>query len=158
MHIEFKRLPEIEKSDLIELMNNPLVRRQMPLLNGNFTETACEKFIADKEQLWKDHGYGPWAFIVEHRFAGWGGLQPEDGEADLALVLHPDFWGIGKVLYKKIIHRAFSEIGLDSVIVLFPPSRTRIQGFLRLGFKKDKELKIGNETFIRYRLMKPNAN
>lgn len=155
MNIEFKRLNEVEKSDILELMNNPLVRRQMPLLKGDWTESTCDKFVASKEQLWIEHSYGPWAFVVNDRFAGWGGVQPEDGEADLALVLHPDFWGLGKTLYREIINRAFGELGLSSVQVLFPPTRTRVQGLLRLGFKKEAELKVGDETFIRYRLEKP---
>tara|TARA_B100000609_G_scaffold105849_1_gene84041 strand:- start:148 stop:636 length:489 start_codon:yes stop_codon:yes gene_type:complete len=158
MNIEFKRLTEVKKSEIIELMNNQLVRRQMPLLRGDFSEKDCDKFIAAKEQLWENHGYGPWAFIIYDQFAGWGGIQPEKGEADLALVLHPNYWGIGKVLYKEIINRAFDEMGLDSVIVLFPPTRTRIKGLLRLGFKEDKVLEVGNERFIRYRLERPVEN
>lgn len=158
MNIEFKRLTEIEKSDIIDLMNDPLVRRQMPLLRGDFNQDDCDKFVASKEQLWNEHGYGPWAFVIDDRFAGWGGIQPDNGEADLALVLHPDFWGVGKVLYKEIINRAFGELGLNSVQVLFPPTRTRIKGLLRLGFKKEKELEIGNESFIKYKLEKPIEN
>lgn len=153
--IEFKRLTEVNKSDIIDLMNNDLVRRQMPLLKGYFSEDDCDKFIASKEQLWEEHGYGPWAFIVEKKFAGWGGVQPENGEADLALVLHPDFWGLGKVLYKEIISKAFGEMGIASIVVFFPPSRTRIKGFLKLGFKEEKQLEIGNEKFIKFRLEKP---
>ncbi|WP_461302939.1 GNAT family N-acetyltransferase [Aureisphaera sp.] len=156
MHIELTRLTEIDTSYIIELMNHPLVRRQMPLLQGSFSESDCQRFVAAKEQLWATHGYGPWAFVIEDRFAGWGGLQPEGDEVDLALVLHPDYWGMGKALYKEIIHRAFNEMGMESVTVLFPPSRTRIKGFLRLGFKKDKEVEMGEERFIRYRLENPN--
>ncbi|MEQ9592020.1 MAG: hypothetical protein RLN86_05445, partial [Cyclobacteriaceae bacterium] len=107
MEISFKRLTEIKRSEIMELMNNQLVRREMPLLAGDFTQSDCDKFIAAKESMWREHGYGPWAFIVNGQFAGWGGLQPEDGEADLALVLHPKYWGIGKVLYRKFITTAF---------------------------------------------------
>lgn len=156
MSIQFKRLTEINKADIMDLMNDPLVRRQMPLLTGDFTEESCDKFVASKEQLWIEQGYGPWAFIIDDRFAGWGGLQPEEGEVDLALVLHPDFWGNGHALYKEIIKRAFGEMGFESVTVLFPPTRTRIQGFLRLGFKEEKEVQVGDNTFIRYRLTKEN--
>ncbi len=156
MDIEFKNLNEVDKTAIIDLMNNELVRRQMPLLKGEFTEVSCQRFIAAKERLWAEHGYGPWAFLIDGAFAGWGGLQPEEGEVDLALVLHPDFWGTGKALYKEIIRRAFEEMNMDSVTVLFPPSRTRIQGFLRLGFKEDKVMEVGKETFIRYRLERPS--
>ncbi len=154
MNIEFKRLSEVDKSYIIDLMNNSLVRRQMPLLKRDFSEIDCEKFVISKEKMWEEDGYGPWAFVIDNQFAGWGGVQPDNGEADLALVLHPKFWGIGKVLYKKIIRKAFDELGLNSVQVLFPPSRTRIQGLLKLGFKKEGEIKVGNEQFIRYRLNK----
>ena len=152
MTIEFKRLPEIDRAELIELMNNPLVRRQMPLLNFHFDESICNQFIAAKEQLWDTHGYGPWAFMIDHRFAGWGGLQHEHGDADLAMVLHPDFWGVGKHLYKEIIHRAFVEMNLSSVTILLPPARTRIKAIKRLGFKPDGEVLINDELFHRYRL------
>ncbi len=156
MDIKFKRLTEVSKSAIVELMSSSLVRRQMPLLTGDFTDEDCDKFIASKEQMWEQHGFGPYAFEIDGKFAGWGGVQPDDGEADLALVLHPDFWGVGKVLYKKIIDHAFGEMNLDSVVVFFPPSRTRIQGFLRLGFVKDTEMEVGDEKFIRYRLMNPS--
>lgn len=152
MNIEFKRLTEVEKSEIIELMNNPLVRRQMPLTKDNFDEQDCEAFIARKERMWADHGYGPWAFVVDGQFVGWGGLQPEAGEADLGLVLHPNHWGIGQVLYHEIIERAFGEMGLEAVTVLLPPTRTRVKGLLRLGFKEDGKLEVGGEQFIRYRL------
>jgi GNAT superfamily N-acetyltransferase len=158
MNIEFKRLNEVEKSEIIDLMNNPLVRRQMPLTTDNFNESDCDNFIAAKERVWAEHGYGPWAFVVDGEFVGWGGLQPEDGEADLALVLHPDHWGVGKALYDEIIERAFGEMGFERVVVLFPPTRTRVKGLLRLGFEKDGELDINGETFIRYKLEKNARN
>ncbi len=155
MGIEFKRLSEVDKSDIIDLMNDPLVRRQMPLTRDNFGEAECEGFIAAKERLWAEHGYGPWAIVVDGKFAGWGGLQPEQGDADLALVLHPTYWGMGKPIYDEIIKRAFGEMGLESVTILFPPTRTRIKGILRLGFKPDGEVELGGERFIRYRLQAP---
>ncbi len=150
--IEFERLTEIEKSELIHLMNHPLVRRQMPLLKGNFDESACDRFIAAKEKLWVEHGFGPWAFIVDGKFAGWGGVQPENGMIDLALVLHPTFWGIGKTLFLKIIQFAFAKMRLPSVTILFPPTRTRVQGLTKLGFQEDGTVLVGNEKFIRYSL------
>jgi hypothetical protein len=158
MTIEFKRLPEIEKSEIIDLMNNELIRKQMPLFTGDFDNRICEKFIASKELLWTEHGYGPWAFIINDKFAGWGGLQPENGEADLALVLHPNYWGKGKYIYKKIIEQAFGVMELKSITILFPPSRTRVQELLRLGFKKEENFKIDGIEFIKYRLINTTTN
>ena len=156
MRIEFKRLSDVDTSEVIELMNHPLVRRQMPLARRHFSEDDCAQFLAAKEELWTAHGYGPWAFLIDGRFAGWGGLQPEQDDADLALVLHPNYWGCGKALYDEIIRRAFGEMGFESVTILFPPTRARIKGILRLGFIPDGETEIAGERFIRYRLYAPS--
>lgn len=150
--IELKRLTEVAPAALVELMTHPLVRRQMPLTRDTFTEDDAAAFVAGKEALWTEHGYGPWAFFIDGAFAGWGGLQPEGDDVDLGLVLHPDFWGAGKALYDTILAQAFGEMALDSVTILLPPSRTRVKGIKRLGFVPDGETEYAGERFIRYRL------
>lgn len=158
MTIEFKKLSDINPAEIIELMNNPLVLKHMPLAKGSFGEAACREFLLAKRKLWEEHGYGPWAFVLDNQFIGWGGLQPEHGDADLALVLHPHYWGLGRTIYLQIIKQAFDVFGFGSVTVLFPPTRTHIKGFLRLGFKPDGELVIEGERFIRYRLYRDKAD
>lgn len=152
INIELTRLKNIDTRLLVDLMNNPQVRRQMPLTFDNFSEQDCNDFISAKEALWNEYGYGPWAFLIDGQFAGWGGLQPEAGDADIALVLHPAFWGCGKTLFSQNVQYAFSEMALDSITALLPPSRTRIKGLSRLGFERDGELQIGDQAFHRFRL------
>jgi ribosomal-protein-alanine N-acetyltransferase len=79
-------------------------------------------------------------------------LQYEEGDADLALVLHPQFWGSGKAIYQEIVKRAFTSLGLDSITILLPSSRTRIKGIFRLGFQPDGELNIEGVRFMQFRL------
>ncbi len=158
MKIEFKRLGEINKEEVIALLNLPLVRRHMPLSKDNFGDEDYKAFITAKENIWTEHGYGPWAFVANKHFIGWGGLQYENGDADLAIVLYPDYWGTGRIIYKKIIEIAFSEIGLASITALLPPSRTRIKGMMKLGFIPDGELIIEGEKFLRFRLFNPSNN
>jgi len=155
MGLEFKRLTEVSKADIVELMNNSLVRKQMPLTSDNFNETDWDEFISAKEQLWSEHGYGPWAFVADGKFAGWGGSQPEEGDADLGIVLHPKYWGWGKAIYAKIIEFGFNKMNFKSITILFPPSRRRIKGIYLLGFKSDGEMDISGECFNRYRLYHP---
>lgn len=149
--VEFKRLTEVSLVDLAELFNHPDVRRHLPLAEGRFTAERCASFVLEKERMWDEHGYGPWAFFVEGRFAGWGGLQPEGPDADFGLVLHPRFWGLGPALVLEILRRAFEEMGCDSVTILLPPSRTRIRALKRIGFERDGSVASGGERFARYR-------
>jgi len=151
-NIEFMRLPEVDPTFIVDLMNEPDVRRHLPLAKGHFGPSDCEKFVSAKERFWKDHGYGPWAFMLGDEFVGWGGLQPEGVDVDVGLVLHRKHWGAGRVLYRRIVDHAFRELQVPSVIVLLPPSRTRVAGISRLGFEEDGEVMIGEERFVRYRL------
>ncbi|MGC4044055.1 MAG: GNAT family N-acetyltransferase [Armatimonas sp.] len=155
MPLELKRLCEVAPADIIELMNHPQVRALMPLATGPFGPEECKGFVEGKEALWQEFGYGPWAFVIDGEFAGWGGFQPEDDDVDLALVLHPKHWGQGRLIYPALIARGFSEWDFSSITVLFPPARTRIKAIFKLGFQPDGEVTVFGELFHRFRLPRP---
>ena len=159
MNIQFDRLRNISNQDIIELNTNERVLKQMPLANGVvFDEEQCIAWVKGKEEQWIEYGYGPWAFLVDGKFAGWGGLQYEEGDADLAVVLHPQYWGFGKQIFDEIIKKAFTEMGFESITILLPPTRKKLKGIYLLGFELDGEITIGGERFIRYRLYKPTPD
>lgn len=85
-------------------------------------------------------------------FAGWGGLQYEDGDADFALVLHPDYWGYGKSIFKVIMQNAFTDLGLDSITILLPYTRTNLKAIFQLGFEYDGDVTYDGVAFQRFRL------
>lgn len=153
--ISFRPLAEAGEENLIRLANDPRVRRHMPLASEAFDAEACRGFLAAKQKLWHDDGYGPWAFFVGDAFAGWGGFQKEEGEPDLALVLAPAFWGWGRRIAKALIDKGFGEMGFLAVTALLPPSRSHVAALLRRGFVRDGEVVLGGETFLRFRLHAP---
>lgn len=155
MGLKLIRLSEIELADIIALHNDPRVLRHLPLADGNFDEFECTRWVKSKETQWEVNGYGPWGIVINGVFAGWGGFQREMGDADLALVLPPEYWGHGRVIYRKIIEIAFEEMGFKSVTALLPPSRVHANGMLRLGFQADGQVEISNSMFYRYRLWAP---
>ncbi len=155
MKLKLKRMSEVDCSEYIALNMHPLVRKQMPLTDDGFDEAACAEWIKGKESIWDDYGVGPWAFLIDGNFAGWGGVWPEEGDMGLGIVLHPSYWGAGKLIYDELIRRAFDEMGCESVTILFPTTRTRVKALLRLGFVPDGEVELYGERFVRYRLYAP---
>lgn len=158
MEFTRRRLTEIDPEDIIELMTDPRVRRHMPLARGPFGPAECAAFVEAKEALWHDHGYGPWGFIIDGEFAGWGGLQPEGGDADLGIVLHPRHWGRGRAIAEVFVDEAFGMLGFDSVIILLPASRAAAHGVLRLGFVPDGGTESHGVPFQRFRLRKAQSS
>ena len=157
MKLAFSRLSDVNPAEWVALLTHPLVRRHMPLSGATMTLSEARDWAAAKDRQWDAFGYGPWALFADGELVGWGGLQDEDGEADLALVLHPDHWGKGPAFAREIIRRAFEELGLASITALLPPSRTRVKGMQRLGFEFDSEVWVDGERFVRYRLLRPAA-
>lgn len=153
--ITFVRLPTVAPADLIALMNHPDVRRHLPLARGAFDDVVCARFVAAKERIWAERGWGPWGFRRAGEFIGWGGLQPEGDDIDVGMILHPRHWGVGLGLYRRFIAQAFGELQAPSVIALLPPSRTRVSAMRRLGFAVDGDVMVGQEPFVRYRLHRP---
>lgn len=150
--IQFVHLGEIAEEQIIDLMNNEKVAAYMPLLAGGFDTEQCKAFLKAKQQLWEEHGYGPWAILINGEFAGWGGVQPENGEADFGLVLHPRFWGWGRRIFNEVIGYAFNEMNLPSTTILLPPSRPNTGAVARLGFVSDGQVNIDAKIFRRFRL------
>lgn len=150
--ISFRPLAEAGQERLVRLMSDPRVYRYMPLSSGSFTPADCDGFLAAKAKLWADHGYGPWALFLGEDFAGWGGFQWEDGDADLGLVLAPDFWGAGQRLAIAMLDKGFGEMGFPSVTALLPPGRPHVGALLRAGFVADSETTINDKRFLRFRL------
>lgn len=152
MSIEFTRLSHICTADIIALNTHPQVLKHMPLGNQLFDEEFCQTWVAGKEQHWEQYGYGIWVFKVDGQFAGWGGLQDESGDADLALVLHPDYWGIGQSVAKKIISETFDVMKLTSVTIHLPLTRLKLAAIFRYGFIQEVIVDFDGVAFQRFRL------
>ncbi len=152
MTLEKRRLTEIDKNLIIQLLGDPLIKKYMPLSAEVVGESQYTDFIAAKEAIWEKYGFGPWAYLMNNQFIGWAGIQPDGTDFELALVLSSKYWGYGKQIYQDLIQEAFEKLNLDSVTILFPPSRTRIRGVFKAGFLEEGPVMIDGECFVRFRL------
>lgn len=153
--VEFINLDQVRLDDLVTLHNDPQVLRHLPLAPHGFDRAKAKAWVQSKAQMWSTQGYGPWGIMIENRFAGWGGLQPEGQDADLALVLSPVFWGYGKCIYERFLAYAFNDLQLPSVTALLPLSRARIKGLERMGFMAEGRVQLDGAWFNRFRLHRP---
>jgi GNAT superfamily N-acetyltransferase len=153
MAFTFHPLSDIPNEEWFHLWNHPDVIRHMPLATERWTDSAITEWAKGKDAQWQANGYGPWAIRIDGAFAGWGGFQKEGGEADLALVLLPGFWGHGPALVGHFMSRRL-ELGIGPVSILLPPSRTRVKGLARIGFLFDCEVEYDGQRFLKFRAFK----
>lgn len=153
--LSFHRFAEIAPADWVRLLNDPDVHRHMPLAGEHWTEERAADWAQSKDDQWTTNGYGPWALKVDGVFAGWGGFQKEADDADFGLVLLPEFWGRGMAMHEAMIAKGFAELGLPSITILLPPSRTRMKGLARLGYEPDGEISYDGHRFLKFRMLPP---
>ena len=151
--IELAMLTSVPVEEVVALLNEPRNARHMPLAGEPFTLPAAAAWVAAKDAQWAEHGYGPWAVMVDERFVGWGGFQREEAGADLGLVLAPAHWGLGAAVARRMLRVGFEELGLEDVLVALPHSRTSPDRALaRWGFTPEGETVFGDVVFRQYRL------
>jgi len=157
MDIALVRLPEVDEQAVITLANDPTARRYLAM-EGEYTVADHREWVADKERHWAQSGYGVWGVLVDGHYAGWGGLQSWRGaDVELAVVLAPRHWGLGRRLGAHFARVAFDDLHLPSVIVLLPTWRKNRRAILRFGFRYDGEDEFQGERFERYRLLREHA-
>lgn len=152
--IALVRLTEVPLEAVHALLNDGRSQRHLPLA-APCTPDQAAGWVADKDAQWDVAGYGPWAVTVDGRLAGWGGFQREEHGADLALVLHRTYWGLGRALHGLMLERGFTELGLETVTVALPFSRDVTHVLERFGFRPDGVVRHGGVPFRRYRLDRP---
>ena len=85
------RMQEIETEAWVAMMNRPKLAKHLSLLRSPFTPEDAKGFVLIKESSWETQGCGPWALLHQNKLMGWGGFQPYQNQAGLALVLHPNW-------------------------------------------------------------------
>lgn len=144
-------LSDIAPADWAHLLNDKDVQRHMPLAGDHWDETKAREWAAGKDAQWQENGYGPWGIRIDGAFAGWGGFQKEGDEADLGLVMLPEFWGHGATLFREFVALG-RKMRLENVTILLPPSRVRLKGLVRLGFQPAGEIDYDGHRFLKFRL------
>lgn len=150
--VQFKHLAEIELPEIVHLLNHPGVRALMPLAAEPADAASARAWVESKESCWTQYPYGPYAIVIGGSFAGWGGLQPENGEPDFALVLLPEYWGMGKTVFRMLLHEIARNPEIPAITVHFPELRKNRNAIERLGFVREKAVLLEGQPFTRYRL------
>lgn len=108
--------------------------------------------MQEKDGQWAEHGYGPWAVLIDDEFVGWGGFQHEEDGADYGLVLFPEFWGHGLAITHVVLGRVFPEFGFEEIYALLPLTRKADRAMRRVGFESLGVIDYDGIPFRQYRM------
>ena len=111
-------------------------------------------FVRQKEQCWARDGLGHWAILIDQAYAGWGGFQKEGGDWDFGLVLRPEYFSLGRVIFEEALGWLAAHRDVGEVTFLLPQSRSR-RVPERLGAKFRGEVTYAGTCFTKWSLAVP---
>ena len=115
----------------------------------------CESIIRDSAKHWEKHGIGDYAVVDAKtgRIIGWAGFKHwENQEFELLVVLSPQYWGLGKVIYYELLNQAKSTFKLHELYVLLPKTRKSFRSIEKLGFRFCQTTIFNQESFLKFKI------
>lgn len=147
--IEYKKLSEVDQNDFILLLNNQKLREHL-MEHKLFDTDSVSAWINSKIEVDSTYGCRVRAVIYNNRLAGWCGIQLEEEKYEIAIVIGSEFWGIGKKIFKDIMHWA-KALGHEYVYIHFLHTRPEYKFLHKIATNVSETELFGNK-FITYQL------
>ena len=162
LSIRFKDLFSPSTNHWLDLFNNKKVRRHMPLAEVSVDADWINNWINHKVAASENSPFKIHSIWINGNFAGWAGIQVDNEDYELAIVLSPNYWGAGKILFQKLINE-FEDSEVDKNLYIYLPltrntrqiaERFNLEeiGYFEpnnIGFTKLK-INVGGEGFVTY--------
>lgn len=147
--LEYVRLSEINSDDFIYLLNKQKIREH--LINHElFNLDTVELWIKDKIKVDSIRGCKVRAIISNNHLAGWCGIQLENEQYEVAIVIDDKHWGIGKAVFQEIMSWA-KAFGHDELFIHFHHTRPEYR-FLRKISKNVYKSELLGSKFTTYQI------
>ena len=146
----------------MSLLNDPQVRAHL-VDHPAFDSVSLEQWIQEKMAVDATPRFRVRAIRApsdDDALVGWCGLQPDfsggsDGVADLAIVLAPSHWGLGRLVFREMLGWA-SELGHQEVKLHLLESRREYRALRRKALSVVRSEWAGRH-FVTYRFAVPDA-
>ena len=154
--IDLLPLREASVDELWLILRDSRIARHMPLHDSSISRQWVSQWVDSKLAQWPNESMGPWAIYVDGVLAGWGGYQPDDGVAELAIVLKPDAWGVGSQVISEL-NLLWSKVGPSGPRRFYLPKSRRVENLSkRFAFQKIGQTSIGDFDFDVYEFIDPS--
>lgn len=145
--LNFRSLKVPSLSDWLDLFQDARVKKHMPLSESNIDEKWIQNWISGKEKYPKETPFEIYSIWDDGNFVGWGGIQADGDNFEIAIVLKPEYWGFGHDIYGKFI-KDFELSGVTQPLLIYLPLSRKIEGIKnRFSFARLPNVKISGVEF-----------
>ena len=152
---DYVQINQLDRSDLLTMLNKSKVREHL-IEHPQFDLDSLDSWIADKNEMNATRGCRVRGIVSNSSVAGWCGIQLQDGNYEIAIVLDEQYWGLGKQVFTDIMSWA-KELGHEQIYIHFLHTRPEYR-FLRKISQNVFESLMHGQKFTTYQLVvSPNG-
>lgn len=123
---QLKDLSQPTIAQWAELFKNEKIRRHMPLASDSVDDLWIETWINSKKSISRITPFEIYSIWRNDEFCGWAGIQPDEACFEIAIVLKPEFWGLGKVLASDLIQK-FKDSNICKPLFMYLPFSRNVE-------------------------------
>ena len=112
---EYLAFDQIKIKELVTLLNKPKIRRHL-MAHELFDIESAETWVEEKLKLNNVKGCKVRGIYLNATLVGWCGIQFENNNYEIAIVLDDKVWGLGKSVFKETMIWA-KELGHNEVFI-----------------------------------------
>ncbi len=147
--IEYIKLNEINSSEFLPLLNKKKIREHL-IEHRLFDAATVKAWQEAKIEVDSIQGCKIQAILVDKKLAGWCGIQLENKQYEIAIVLDDCYWGYGRKIFREIMVWA-KDLGHKTVYIHFLHTRPEYK-FLRNISKNVYKSELLGSKFTTYEL------
>lgn len=141
--IRYLPFDQVSEIDFISLLNRPKIREHL-MEHGFFDESTIKEWIKSKLEVDTVPGCRLRAIVSDNRLVGWCGIQLENKQYELAVVLDESVWGLGKQVFAEMMTWA-KEFGLQSVYLHLLNTRPEYKFLSKMAKRVFNSTLYGNQ-------------
>ena len=147
--LHYVKLTDIHAEDFVPLLNNPKIRRHL-IEHPQFDTESIQEWLNTKIAMDARAGCQIRAVFYRGRLVGWCGIQWENEQYEIAIILDPKRWGLGKRVFHDMMHWA-KALGHEIISIHLLDTRPNSK-FLRSIANEVLESQFLGHRFLTYQL------
>ncbi|MFL0809845.1 MAG: N-acetyltransferase [Agarilytica sp.] len=147
--LEYIKLDQIDPNALLPLLNKPSTREHL-VDHEIFDTEKVTLWVQSKIDVDATKGCRVRAIMANKQLAGWCGIQFEDGNYEIAIVIEDNYWGIGIAVFYELMDWA-KEFGHPTIFIHLLSSRPEYKFLQKISKKVYKNEMMGSK-FLTYEL------
>ncbi len=148
--IRYVKLNKANPDDFLSLLNHQKTREHL-IEHDQFDRSSIIQWIESKNKVDSIEGCKVRAILNDDQLVGWCGIQLENGQYEIAIVIDEKYWGLGKTVFFDIMEWA-KELGHNELLIHFLHTRPEYK-FLRKMSKRVYQSELLGDQFTTYQLL-----